>query len=251
MEDWELNRVASLLFNARRILKRTQLEGPLPDDGDLLRRAFRVARPSTLESFLVALVSVVDTIMVSSLGAAAIAAIGLTGQPKFICLAVFLSVNVAVSAIVARRKGEGDREGANRVLVQAILITVVLTVVITALALIFAEPVLRLAGTNEDTHELATGYFRIIVGCQFFNVLNMVINAAQCGVGNKNCDAYQYCFKSCEYCVQLPAYRRKLRFPGTGGKRRCHRNSAGYCRSQRNGFALGNASRQLPLLILQ
>lgn len=140
MEDWELNRVASLLFNARRILKRTQLEGPLPDDGDLLRRAFRVAWPSTLESFLVALVSVVDTIMVSSLGAAAIAAIGLTGQPKFICLAVFLSVNVAVSAIVARRKGEGDREGANRVLVQAILITVVLTVVITALALIFAEP---------------------------------------------------------------------------------------------------------------
>ncbi len=179
-----MNRVASLLFNARRILKRTQLEGPLPDDGDLLRRAFRVAWPSTLESFLVALVSVVDTIMVSSLGAAAIAAIGLTGQPKFICLAVFLSVNVAVSAIVARRKGEGDREGANRVLVQAILITVVLTVVITALALIFAEPVLRLAGTNEDTHELATGYFRIIVGCQFFNVLNMVINAAQRGVGN-------------------------------------------------------------------
>ena len=179
-----MNRVVSLLFNARRILKRTQLEGPLPDDGDLLRRAFRVAWPSTLESFLVALVSVVDTIMVSSLGAAAIAAIGLTGQPKFICLAVFLSVNVAVSAIVARRKGEGDREGANRVLVQAILITVVLTVVITALALIFAEPVLRLAGTNEDTHELATGYFRIIVGCQFFNVLNMVINAAQRGVGN-------------------------------------------------------------------
>ena len=170
-------------FLMRRILKRAQLEDPRRTTG-LLRRAFRVAWPSTLESFLVALVSVVDTIMVSSLGAAAIAAIGLTGQPKFICLAVFLSVNVAVSAIVARRKGEGDREGANRVLVQAILITVVLTVVITALALIFAEPVLRLAGTNEDTHELATGYFRIIVGCQFFNVLNMVINAAQRGVGN-------------------------------------------------------------------
>ena len=183
-EDFSLNRVVSRLFNARRILKHTQLEGPLPDDDTLLRRAFRVAWPSTLESFLVALVSVVDTIMVSSLGAAAIAAIGLTGQPKFICLAVFLSVNVAVSAIVARRKGEGDREGANRVMVQAILLTVVLTVVITALALIFAEPVLRLAGTNEDTHALATGYFRIIVGCQFFNVLNMVINAAQRGVGN-------------------------------------------------------------------
>lgn len=179
-----MNRVASLLFNSRRILKHTQIEGELPDDASLLKRAFRVAWPSTLESFLVALVGVVDTIMVSSLGAAAIAAIGLTGQPKFICLAIFISVNVAISAIVARRKGEGDREGANRVLTQAILLTVLLTVVVTTLAMIFAEPVLRLAGTNEDTHELATGYFRIIVGCQFFNVLNMVINAAQRGVGN-------------------------------------------------------------------
>lgn len=179
-----MNRVISLLFSGRRILKATPVLGELPADETLLARTFRVAWPSTLESFLVALVSVVDTIMVSSLGAAAIAAIGLTSQPKFLCLAVFFSLNVAVSALVARRKGEGDREGANRVLVQAILITVVLTLFITVLALVFAEPILHFIGTNEDTHVLATEYFRIIVGCQFFNVLNMVINAAQRGVGN-------------------------------------------------------------------
>lgn len=171
-------------FDAAKILQGTPLNGPLPDNSDLLKTAFRVAWPSTLESFLVALVSVVDTIMVSTLGAAAIAAIGLTGQPKFICLAVFISLNVAVSALVARRRGEGDREGANRVLIQSILITAGLTVIVTTLAMIFAEPILRLAGTNEDTHEMATSYFRIIIGGQFFNVMNMVINAAQRGVGN-------------------------------------------------------------------
>ncbi len=172
------------LFSAQRILRNTEIRGPVPDDLTLLRRAFRVAWPSTLESFLVALVSLVDTIMVSSLGAAAIAAIGLTNQPKFICLTIFISMNVAVSALVARRKGEGDREGAIRVLRQAVLLTVLLTGVVTVLALVFAEPVLRLAGTQPDTHEMATGYFRIIVGFQIFNVLNMVINAAQRGVGN-------------------------------------------------------------------
>lgn len=179
-----MNRAMALLFNAQRILRDTPVCGELPDNGALLRRAFRVAWPSTLESFLVALVSVVDTIMVSSLGASAIAAIGLTNQPKFICLALFLSMNVAVSAIVARRKGEGDREGANRVLRQAIILTVLFAAVVTAAALLLAEPALRLAGTNEDTHALAVGYFRIIVGCQIFNVLNMVINAAQRGTGN-------------------------------------------------------------------
>ncbi len=179
-----MNGVVSKVFNAQRILKNTEIKGPVPDDASLLRRAFRVAWPSTLESFLVALVSLVDTIMVSSLGAAAIAAIGLTNQPKFICLAVFLSVNVAVSALVARRKGEGDRKGAVSVLRQAILLTVLLTAVITVLAEAVADPVLRLAGTNEDTHTLATSYFRIIVGFQFFSVVNMVINAAQRGAGN-------------------------------------------------------------------
>lgn len=179
-----MNRIATLFFGTSRILKHTTSAGPMPDDDTLIRKALRVAWPSTLESFLVALVGVIDTIMVSSLGAAAIAAIGLTTQPKFICLSLFISLNVAVSALVARRKGEGDREGANRVLVQAMMLTVGLALVVSALALVFAEPILRLAGTNTDTHTMAVDYFRIVVGGQFFGVINMVINAAQRGVGN-------------------------------------------------------------------
>lgn len=179
-----MNAVLAKIFCAQRILKNAPAEGEMPDDETLLRRAFRVAWPSTLESFLVALVGMVDTIMVSSLGAYAIAAVGLTSQPKFICLAVFMSLNIAVSALVARRKGEGDREGANRVLTQAIVLTLLFTAVITVLAFVFAEPVLRLAGTNEDTHESAVAYFRIISAGMVFNVLSMVINAAQRGAGN-------------------------------------------------------------------
>lgn len=172
------------IFCAQRILKNVPAEGEIPDDETLLRRAFRVAWPSTLESFLVALVGMVDTIMVSRLGAYAIAAVGLSTQPKFICLAVFMSLNIAVSALVARRKGEGDREGANRVLSQALVLTLLFAVIITALAIVFAEPVLRLAGTNEDTHESAVAYFRIISAGMIFNVASMVINAAQRGAGN-------------------------------------------------------------------
>ncbi len=179
-----MNPLLSKVFSAQRVLKGSPPEGPIPDDASLLKRAFRVAWPSTLESFLVALVGMVDTIMVSQLGAFAIAAIGLTAQPKFICLAVFMSLNVAVSALVARRKGENDREGANRVLAQAITLTLLFSIVITVLAIVFAEPVLRLAGTNKDTHESAVVYFRIISGGMIFNVLTMVINAAQRGAGN-------------------------------------------------------------------
>ena len=80
----------------------------------LLGRALRIAWPSLTESVLIGLVGMVDTMMVSTLGTYAIAAVGLTTQPKFIGLAFFLSLNIAVSALVARRRGEQDAESANR-----------------------------------------------------------------------------------------------------------------------------------------
>ena len=64
--------------------------------------------------------------MVSGLGAYAVAAVGLTTQPKFIAFAFFISLNVATSALVARRKGEGDRDAANRTLKQVLAIMVVM-----------------------------------------------------------------------------------------------------------------------------
>ena len=91
---------------------------------------------------------------------------------------------MAVSALVARRRGQDDPEKANRVLVQSILITLGLTAIISAAAFVFAEPILRLAGSAPDTHEDAVAYFRIITAGMVFNTLTMVINAAQRGAGN-------------------------------------------------------------------
>ena len=114
------------LFDGRHILGKDQPEGEIPPAKETLKTAVTVAWPSILESFLVALVGVMDTIMVGTVGTEAIAAVGLCTQPKFIALAIFISTNVAVSAIVARRKGQGDRESANAVMRQAIVVTLVL-----------------------------------------------------------------------------------------------------------------------------
>ena len=88
---------------------------------------------------MIALVAMVDTIMVGTIGSQAIASVGLTTQPKFIGLAVFISLNVAISAIVARRRGEGDRADANRVLMQALLLTLLLTAVVSTISILFAN----------------------------------------------------------------------------------------------------------------
>lgn len=172
------------LFDGRKILGKDRPLGEIPGAMSLLRDTLQVAWPSILESFLVALVGVIDTIMVGTMGTAAIAAVGLCTQPKFIALALFISMNVAVSAIVARRKGQEDRESANSVLRQALSLTLVLVAAISTLTVVFAPQILRLAGSNADTHADAVVYYRIIMGGLFFNTCSLVINAAQRGAGN-------------------------------------------------------------------
>ena len=121
--------------------------------------------------------------MVSSLGTYAIAAIGLTTQPKFLCFAIIISMNVAVSALVARRRGEGDRYGANRVLKQAIVIAAILIAVISLIATTFAVPLLTFCGAQPDTIGPSADYFRIVMSFSCFQLFSMILNAAQRGVG--------------------------------------------------------------------
>lgn len=169
--------------NAQRVCRGMEM-GEVPPEKTIIRDVLHVAWPSVLESFFVGLAGMVDTIMVGALGSYAIAAVGLTTQPKFLGLALFLSLNVAVSAIVARRKGENDRESANRVVRMALLFTVLLTAVISAAFVVFASPIVAMVGSQPDTHEYAVDYLRIIMGGQVFSTVSLVLNAAQRGAGN-------------------------------------------------------------------
>ena len=147
-------------------------------------KAVSVAWPAVVESFFVALAGIIDTMMVAALGSYAVAAVGLTAQPKFIGLTLFIGINVAVSALVARRKGEQRRQDANEITLTALGMVLVLCVGVTALFVALTPQLMTLAGSNQDTHEAAVVYFRIIMGGTIFNVLTMVINAAQRGSGN-------------------------------------------------------------------
>lgn len=173
-----------VLFRIDRLLRKSPAEGRLPSEKELLARTMYIVWPSVLESFLVAFLGMLDTLMVSVLGTYAIAAVGLATQPKLVGLAVFLSINVSVSVIVARRAGEGKRESANKFLLQMLLVSSVLSIGIGALCVVLADPIIRFVGSEPETHAEAVAYFRMVMGWMVFNVVSLVINAAQRGAGN-------------------------------------------------------------------
>lgn len=149
-----------------------------------VRITFNMAWPSIVESFFVAFAGLVDSLMVSSLGSYAVAAVGLTTQPKFIGLSLFFALNVAISALVARRRGEENPEAANRILSTAIVFILAASVLSSILFVGLADPIIHMCGSTPETHDSAVAYFRIIMGGMIFNCIQMGINSAQRGAGN-------------------------------------------------------------------
>jgi len=184
-----LHKVFSV-FDVQKMYPRERRLGEFPSNKRAYKTYFSIAWPCALESLLVSLIGSVDTIMVGRLGTGAIAAVGITNQPKFVLLAMCFALNVGVTAVVARRKGEDDRDGANRAFRSAVLIALAISVVMSVIGIAFAEPIMRFAGAEEEYLLDSVMYFQIVTAGLAFSAVTMVINSAHRGCGNTRITMY-------------------------------------------------------------
>lgn len=173
----------SNLISVQGMLKKDQILGALPKSRDTYKNFYKIAWPSALEALLVAMIGVVDTIMVGTLGTGAIAAVGITIQPKFILLAMIFSLNIGITAVTARRKGQGNQKAANKTVRAGIIISAVLSVLMSVLGFLFAGPILTVAGADSSYLSDAVIFFRVLMFSIPFQSLNLTINAAHRGCG--------------------------------------------------------------------
>lgn len=134
----------------------------------LYRDIFLIAWPSLVELVLTQLTSIADQIMVGHLpgaeGVAALAAVGLATQPKFLLMTMIQAMNVGATALIARFRGQQDRSGANRVFRHAVLLNLVMSVLFMTVGLIFCRWMIRFmggAGISEETLAQGTVYLNI------------------------------------------------------------------------------------------
>lgn len=178
------------LFGVQSFVPGSGARGELPSSREAYANLVRIALPSVCEMVLISLIGSIDTMMVGGVGTEAIAAVGLVGQPRMLMLCMFFALNIGVTAVVARRKGQNDKEDANRSLRTALVIIFFLSLIMTAVGLSFSRPLMRLAGAKADTIDDANTYFRIVTMVIPFNALSMAMCAAQRGIGNTKITMY-------------------------------------------------------------
>lgn len=149
----------------------------------LYKKTLSIAWPSTVEGALISIVSSVDTMMVGTLGASAIAAVGLTAQPRMILLVCAQALCIGTTAICARRKGADDPQGANACLHQSLAMVTLIGLIMTVIGYFGAEWLMKLGGANEDTLQLSMDYFKIISLAFVPTCWQLCICAAMKGIG--------------------------------------------------------------------
>ncbi len=152
--------------------------------GSLNRAILLLAVPMVLEMVLESLFAVVDVFWVGRLGANAVATVGLTESLLSLIFAVGIGLSMSTTAMVARRIGEKDPEGAAVAGVQAIVLGLITSVAIGIPCFIYAPQLLRLMGASNDIVTMGGGYARIALGGSGAIVLLFLNNAIFRGAGD-------------------------------------------------------------------
>ena len=150
--------------------------------GSIPRAITLLAIPMVLEMLMESLFAVVDLFWVAHLGSDAVATVGFTESLLLLLFAVALGLGISTAAMVARRIGEKNPEGAADVASQAIILALGVAVILGAAGAYFATDLLRLMGASSAVIATGSNYARAIYGGSgtvlFLFLLNSVFRGA-------------------------------------------------------------------------
>lgn len=152
--------------------------------GSIGQAIFLLAIPMVLEMVMESLFALSDVFFVARLGASAVATVGLTESLMIIVYTLAMGLSISGIAVVARRIGEKNHDGAGRAAVQAILLGAAIAGTLSLIGAIGAPALLRLMGASDDVLTTGTTFARVMLGGSWTAFLLFVVNATFRGAGD-------------------------------------------------------------------
>jgi putative MATE family efflux protein len=150
----------------------------------LSRAILLLAVPMVLEMVMESIFAVADIFWVSKLGPDAVAVAGMTETMMTVVYTLAMGLAMGTGAIVARRTGAKDPDGAARGAAQAIFLGAAASAVIGVAGGVLGPRVLAFMGGSPAVVALGGGYARVMFGGSATVLLIFVINAAFRGAGD-------------------------------------------------------------------
>lgn len=144
----------------------------------LSRSIFLLAVPMVLEMMMESLFAVVDIFFVSRLGSNAVATVGLTESMMTIIYSIAFGLSTGTTAIISRRIGEKNKEGASQAAGQAIIAGIFISVFLAIPGLFFSKELLHLMGASNKLVAENYQFTAIMMSGNIVILMLFIINAA-------------------------------------------------------------------------
>lgn len=118
------------------------------------------------------------------MGAAAIAAVGLSFRPVFIPYAAVLGFGAGVAAVVSRHTGAGDKRGACRAAAQSVLVFALAALTISLGFFVFSKEIMVLMGAEPHVVDMGVSYLKGMSPGLGFMLLGLTMTFALRGAGD-------------------------------------------------------------------
>ncbi len=145
---------------------------------------WQLAWPAIITNLLASLVGFVDTKIVGSLGAPAVAAVTTGNRIYFILQALLMAVTAGTTALVARAWGAGDRDEAEHVTRASLALCAGIAVAVSLPALIFPHPLASVFRLEAHTIDLAADFIRWLAPFQIAFAVHFALGAALRAAGD-------------------------------------------------------------------
>lgn len=152
--------------------------------GSIDKAIFMLSVPMVLEMAMESLFAIVDVFFVSKLGKDAVATVGLTESMLMIVYSIAWGMSMGATAVVARRTGEKDKDGAAHAGMQAIYVGGTISLVVSVAGIVFAKGLLLLMGASEALVAANYQYAQIMLGGNIVIMMLFLINGVFRGAGD-------------------------------------------------------------------
>ena len=152
--------------------------------GSLRKAIFLLAIPMIIEMGMESVFALVDLFFVSKLGKHAVSTVGLTESVLTLIYSIAVGMSMAATAMVARRIGEKDKQGAAVAAMQSIWVGIGITILLSLAGVVFAEDILRIMGAEAETIQMGVPYTRLMMGSSVIIMLLFLINGIFRGAGD-------------------------------------------------------------------
>ena len=140
--------------------------------------------PPVTSMFLQYTYNFVDCMFVAWLNQDALTAVSLAFPIMTLILSISIGLGVGTNALIARRLGAQDQDGANNVVTHSIIISAVVGMLVTIIALLAVKPFFHAYTDDPAIYKLGVDFTSIVVFMAFGNMLHICVQKVIQATGN-------------------------------------------------------------------